>query len=191
MSAFSFPFVQAAQYTKAHRERIDQVVIHTTETACLPGVALILAKRFALTDKKKSAHYIVDPGETVQCVHERDVAWHCKRVNRRGIGIELCARSKAKGKRKATDWESDNAVIMLRRAAYIVSSICHRWGIPVRHLSRQELLDGEKGIIGHVDASEAFKTPGGHRDPGPAFPWETFLEMVAEDLVLWKQSERA
>ena len=49
-----------------------------------------------------------------------------------------------------------------------------RHDIPIRHISAEEWKHGQRGFIGHeaIDWRE--------KDPGPDFPWETFLALVAE-----------
>jgi N-acetyl-anhydromuramyl-L-alanine amidase AmpD len=39
-----------------------------------------------------------------------------------------------------------------------------------------QILHG-RGIVGHVDVAAEFKSSN-HRDPGPRWPWDSFLEAV-------------
>jgi Negative regulator of beta-lactamase expression len=145
------------------------------ELPCVSGMAARLAQRFATGERKVSAHYSVDSGDVVCSVRETAVAWHCPKANRRGIGIEHAGYS---GGPLATDWLHDeHALSMLEVSAELVAGICARWPIPVVHLTPAQLLAGEHGIIGHVDATNAFKTPGGHTDPG-AWPWTEYLDKI-------------
>ena len=169
-------YVPAKWQTPAHREQVWWVVIHTMELPCVSGMAARLAQRFAVGDRQVSAHYSVDSGDVVCSVRETEVAWHCPKANRRGIGIEHAGYSTGP---VATDWLHDeHALGMLDISAELVASICTRWAIPVVHLTPAQLLAGEHGIIGHVDASDAFKTPGGHRDPGECWPWTEYLDKI-------------
>lgn len=180
----NIPFIPAANFTRAHRERVDQIVIHTMETGCVSGAAMAVALRLQDKAKKKSAHYLVDPSAIVQCVYETDVAWHCPKANRRGIGIEHAGRafSSPDGKKLATDWDTPEGEAVLRLSAALVAGICKRWDIPAKRLTLEEIIDGRKGIIGHDDATEAYATPGGHRDPGPHWPWDKYMAMVAREM---------
>jgi len=109
-------------------------------------------------------------------VRETEVAWHCPKANRRGIGIEHAGYSTGP---LATDWLTDeHAVSMLDLSAELVAGICLRWDIPALHLTPAQLLAGQRGLIGHVDASDAYQTPGGHRDPGDAWPWAEYLDKI-------------
>jgi N-acetyl-anhydromuramyl-L-alanine amidase AmpD len=118
----------------------------------------------------------VDPVLTVQCVHESDVAWHCPGANRRGIGIELCGRSD----QSPEQWADPMSEGELRQASVLAARICQRWGIPIVRLTPEAIQRGEHGIAGHMDFTVAFKTPGGHHDPGPDFPWQHFMDLVRE-----------
>jgi N-acetyl-anhydromuramyl-L-alanine amidase AmpD len=169
-------FIRAHFFTLAHRERVDVVVIHTTETPCVSGMALRIAHGFAKGDREASTHYVVDPGTVVECVRETDVAWHCPGANRRGIGIEHAGYTQWPN---ATDWLHDeHAAGMLALSAELVAGICQRWGIPCVHLTPAELASGSRGLVAHVDATEAFSTPGGHVD-GSTWPWDSYLHAVA------------
>ena len=51
----------------------------------------------------------------------------------------------------------------------MVADIALRHGIPIKHLTDDELRRGLRGIVGHVQASRVFG--GTHTDPGSAYPW--------------------
>lgn len=170
--------VPARWKTVAHRERVDWIVLHSTEGPCHSGRAMAGALAHQRGERKASAHYFVDPSAIVQCVLETDVAWHCPGTNRRGIGIEHCA-SGLGDIVPVTDWASSEAQAMLRLSANLVAAIAKRWDIPLVRLAPSEILAHHRGIFGHVDATTAFGTPGGHRDPGPAFPWDQYLDLLA------------
>jgi hypothetical protein len=58
-----------------------------------------------------------------------------------------------------------------------------KYDIPVRHLTNDELADGQsKGFVSHAQVSEVYKQSN-HWDPGPGFPWKLFLEKVEKDRV--------
>jgi N-acetyl-anhydromuramyl-L-alanine amidase AmpD len=46
-------------------------------------------------------------------------------------------------------------------------------------LTDEELKTGQKGIIGHVQATNVFKKST-HTDPGAGFPWDHFLDRVKQ-----------
>jgi N-acetyl-anhydromuramyl-L-alanine amidase AmpD len=176
-------FIQAKHFKVAHREAVDWIVIHATQGAERPRQAIASAERFArgydlvkgqAVEFVASAHYCVGPDCSVQCVRETDVAWHCKGANRRGIGIELCGRAD----QTPAQWADPYSESELAQAAVLAASMCTRWGIPAVRLSPDDIVRGQRGIAGHMDFTVAFKTPGGHHDPGPDFPWHHYLDLV-------------
>lgn len=171
-------FIPAKYQTVAHRTEVFWIVVHTTEGSCATGRALSGALAMQAGERQASAHYLVDPANIVQCVHDYNVAWHCPGANRRGIGIEHCASGLGDLVPK-TDWFSPEAQAMLRLSANLVVQIAARWKIPLMRLSPADILANKPGIFGHVDATNAFQTPGGHQDPGPNFPWEQYMQLLA------------
>ena len=68
---------------------IDLLVIHTMEAPEKPDTAENVAKWFAgSTAPQASAHYCIDADSIVQCVQDRDVAWHAPGANHNGLGFE-------------------------------------------------------------------------------------------------------
>lgn len=168
-------FLPARSFRAAGRTAVDLVVIHTMEASKTLRTAENVAAWFAgPSAPEASAHYCVDADSIVQCVRERDVAHHAPGANRTGIGVELAGYAR----QTPADWGDPYNREMLSRAAGLVAGICARWSIPVAHLAPTELAAGGRGIVGHADCTAAFKTPGGHLDPGASFPWAAFVEAV-------------
>jgi peptidoglycan hydrolase-like protein with peptidoglycan-binding domain len=170
-------FVQAARYTPANRGKGDiwWIVIHDMEAPEHPGTAENVGAWFAGPNHPEaSAHYNVDCDSIVQSVRDKDVAWHAKKGNRRGIGIEHA------GYYHQTDaeWKDDYSIAMLRLSAALTASLCAQYDIPIRFVDEEGLRAGEKGITYHATITKAFKVRGGHIDPGKNFPIELYLDMV-------------
>ena len=79
----------AARLIGGRQSTINRIVIHGTSSACKRGGARGNAAWFQNAKARGSAHYVVDPGEIVQCVGEDRVAAHAP-PNTGSIGIELC-----------------------------------------------------------------------------------------------------
>ena len=85
----AYPFIQARNSTPANRTTIDLLVIHTMEAPEKPDTAENVARWFAgSTAPQASAHYCIDDDSIVQCVHDKDVAWHAPGANHNGLGFE-------------------------------------------------------------------------------------------------------
>lgn len=153
---------------------INRVVIHGTVSACRPGMAEIIARYFRTTSRAASAHYVVDPGTTLQCVFDSVVAYHAP-PNQHSIGVELCDPVVG----PLTRWNDRDHRRMLRRAARLTAELCLAYEIPMRKVGKIALARGRKGICGHADVRDAWGQTS-HWDPG-AFPWRRFIRMVREE----------
>jgi len=170
-------FIQARNYTPCPGGReVRLVVIHTMESSEKPGTARAVAKWFAgASAPQASAHYCVDATEIVQCVGELDIAWGAPGANRQGIHVEHAG----KAAQNAVEWDDEPSRAMLALSAQCVAGICLRWDIPIVRPSLTEIAAGAKGIVGHWDVTRAFPAAkGSHVDPGPSFPWLSYLEQV-------------
>lgn len=169
-------FISARHITAGRTSPVSIVVIHTTENHCSNGIARKVAFMFAGPGAPEaSAHYIVGPDETTQCVAEADTAWAAPGANPNGIHIEHTGYAAFTDE----DWQSSDAQKMLLRSAALVADICTRHEIPVERLSVDCLRSGHRGIVGHKDVNDAFKK-GNHWDPGSHFPWNRYLMMVKQ-----------
>jgi hypothetical protein len=67
-------------------------VLHDAETPLAVGFAKSIAGMFSrpVKDPRRttSAHFMVDPVETIQLLDTGRVAWHCGNGNPRSIGVE-------------------------------------------------------------------------------------------------------
>lgn len=194
--ASDIPYVPAKNYTVANRSTISLIVIHTMEAPEMGSTAENVAgffknqpKRGALDpvwcrkDPKTgalvpwegaSAHYNIDVDSIVCSVVEKDIAWHAGPVNGRSVGLEHAGYAK----QTAAEWADDYSMAMLLRSAKFVAELCSRYDIPVKRLSAEELHAGAAGLCGHVDVTNALSAGNGHKDPGPNFPWDWYLEQI-------------
>lgn len=169
----AYRFVESPNATQTEGRAIDLVVMHTMEIPELPGAAAICARWFASPVSHVSAHYCVDGRTIVQCVREKDVAWHARGGNTHSIGIELAGFAS----QTEREWADDSSASILVRAARLVAEVCLRRRIPARWLVAGDLLAGRRGITGHSEVSRAYGKSD-HWDPGPGFPVEKFLDAV-------------
>ena len=183
MSADLITTIQAKHWRWAARDSVDWVVMHSAETAERPDTAEALGNYAATMSDGRVAswHYAIDCDSIVQCVDEQHISFCAPGTNERGIQIELAGRAR----QSEAEWLDEYGVAMLELAANLVAVICIRWDIPVRFIDAAGLLAGERGITTHAEVTRG---PGkgrtNHYDPGPHFPMERFLDMIADDLGL-------
>lgn len=171
----AWPVVPARWFipVKGKKRTVRVVVIHDMEADESKKTAENVAHYFATTDTKASAHICVDNDSTIQCVMDNNVAWAAPGANNDGIQIELAGY----GKQTKDEWMDDYSKALLERAADATAQYCLKYGIPVVHLTNEELEAGKKGIVGHVQVSQVYKKSN-HTDPGPNFPWLYFISQV-------------
>jgi hypothetical protein len=167
-------------WTNANRSSVQVVVIHATDGS----EGATSAEDGASYDQRRtdgtSTHYFHDADSTIQCVLTADIS-HAAKANGNRIGIqhELCGRAD----QGAAGWADAASQGTIRQAARQVARDCAKWGIPVRRLTPAQVAAGAKGICGHVDITAAFpQDHGDHTDPGPTFPWTSFLALVQDFL---------
>jgi N-acetyl-anhydromuramyl-L-alanine amidase AmpD len=156
-----------------HRN-VRVVVIHDMEYPEKGTAAEEVAQYFATTDTKASAHLCIDSNSYVQCVHDNDVAWAAPGCNADGIQLELAGY----GRQTQQEWLDTYGIALLNLAANAAAQYCLKYGLPVCHLSDAQLKAGQKGIIGHYQASRVYHLSD-HTDPGAGFPWEYFIDRTA------------
>lgn len=173
-------------YTAGRIKTPRVIVLHTAEAPCEPGKAEAVARFLARSDIRASAHWVVDPANTVAQVAEADTAWAAPGANADGIQIEQCGYAAF----TRDDWASGPAIAMLHgQTAPLLRGIAARWGIPLVALTSADLLAGRSGICDHATVNEAYGRSD-HTDCGTSYPlaqviaWarETTTPPEAEDM---------
>lgn len=173
VKAPSPPYLGPANHHGGHNNKpIHRIVMHSTVSPCEPGGARSIAGMFRSTSRYASAHYVVDPNETVQVVYDSVVAYHAP-PNEHSIGVEMCDMPSTTNKAR---WKGKNHRKMLKRAAKLVAQLCLAYDVPIQKINAADLRAGKHGICGHVNVSHAWHETT-HWDPG-VFPWRRFIRMV-------------
>jgi hypothetical protein len=169
------PYLGPPAHHSGHGNKpIVRIVIHSTVSPCEPGGARDIARYFQRESAGGSAHYTIDPEETIQAAWDSVVCWHAP-PNPHSLGNEMCEYPSWNPAR----WLGKNHRKMLARTAQLTARQCLAFDIPIRKLTVTQVRAGEKGICGHRDVSKAFGQSS-HWDPG-AFPWRKFIRMVREE----------
>jgi len=173
----AYTFIESPHVKRTGGRQIDLIVVHTMEMDEKGETAENCAQWFCNPKAKVSAHYCVDADSVVQCVQDKDVAWHAPGANHDGIGIEHAGRAKQTGR----DWSDEYSTAMLERSATLAAELCRKYKIPVTWLFPADLVAGKRGITTHDAVSKAFKR-GSHWDPGQGFPVEKYLALIRAKL---------
>ncbi|WP_286697555.1 peptidoglycan recognition protein family protein [Dermacoccus sp. UBA1591] len=167
--------IPSPNFTRGRARNVRLVVIHTVEAPERDSIAEDVARNwFATTAARSSAHYVVDSDSIVRCVDEADTAWAAPGANADGIQIEHAGYAA----QTPSQWGDDYSRAMLELSARLTADLCRRYAIPAVHLTPAQLAAGARGIIGHIDATNAYSGGRGHTDPGPSFPWDAYIAKV-------------
>lgn len=152
---------------------IRLVVIHTTESVFdtdgpdTGGEAV--ARYQATTDRPSSYHRIIDRDSNIEMLPDEATSFGVKGFNSVALNLSFAM--------KAADWTDSAkraaAEPALVLAAAQVSDWCRHHNIPVERVNKAEAAAGRRGIVSHGALD-----PGRRSDPGPAFPWDHFLNLV-------------
>src|SRR5262245_35812671 len=160
---------------------IQFLVIHNTEGSEGNTSAEAGAQYDKTRSDSVSTHIFVDTDTALREVEDQDTAYgSLYHGNSIGIQIEQCHAG-------VWDLNEPNYAKTFDNAAQVAAQLCIAHGIPAVHLTVAQTRDAwyaaagsrPKGIVGHVDVTNAFPEDGGdHTDPGTTFPWSTFIQRV-------------
>jgi hypothetical protein len=144
---------------------IDSIVIHTMEGSFSGGVSWM--KNPA---SEVSAHFAISPsGEIRQLVALSNRAWHATYYNSRSIGIEMAGFAG-----DPATWNATN----LARLEHLTAWLSQEYGVPpirpggTAYDYPNDTYDAP-GIVAHAQIQ-----PWNRSDPGPHFPWSSFIQHV-------------
>lgn len=158
-------------YNGRNGNPITLIGIHTMEAPESPTTAEAVANYFKTVDA--SAHWCVDNNSRVRVVNDEDGAWAMPPTNYYSLNVEMAGYAG----QSAAQWGDPYSSDTLEIVSLCVAEWCHKYSIPVRHLSDSQIAAREKGIAGHVDVNRVFHASD-HTDPGSNFPWTYFLGRV-------------
>lgn len=160
-------------YVGRRGSHIRLVGIHTMEAPEAGTTAESVAAYFGKSAIQASAHWCVDDNSRVRVVHDRDGAWTMPPVNEKSLNIELAGFAG----QTEQQWHDSYSSGELDIAAICAAEWVIKYKLPIKHLSHAEIAADHRGFVGHVDVNAVFHASD-HTDPGPNFPWESFLASV-------------
>lgn len=162
-----------AHYIESRDTPCRVMVIHTMEAPEGPQTAENVARYFASGQVIASAHMCVDEDSVVYCLPSSAVAFAAPGCNSDGYQIEHAGYAR----QSPEEWGAAASVSMLKLSAQAAREIADSLGIPLRHLSDDELANGSSGFVGHDQVSRVYKKSD-HTDPGVSFPWAYYMALV-------------
>ena len=167
-----------AHYIESRDTPCRVVVIHTMEAPEGPQTAENVARYFASGQVVASAHMCADQDSVVYCLPSSAVAFAAPGCNHDGYQVEHAGYAR----QSPEEWGDAASVAMLQLSAQATRAIADSLGIPLRHLTDEELAAGLSGFVGHDQVSRVYKRSD-HTDPGPSFPWSYYMSLVRGDAV--------
>lgn len=162
-----------AHYYEGREKTLRLIVIHTMEAPEGPQTAENIAAYFASGDVVASAHACVDQDSVVVCLPPTATAFAAPGANADGYQIEHAGYASQDG----AGWADEASQSMLRLSAAHARAIALAAGIPLRHLTDDELAAPAAGFVGHDQVSRVYKRSD-HWDPGQSFPWSEYMGLV-------------
>lgn len=194
-----WPFLQAATWTWANRKVIGCIVVHSMEAKEKPDTAEAVAAWFAgLRGKppEASAHACVDSDSLVRCVRPEHMAAAAPGANTLGYHIEHAGYAK----QTTAEWLDAYSLAMLRISAAHTKKIATAYSIPLQWATEEQFVElcrqqvakqpiTPVGFLPHALVTRVWqswakyglpkpKRAGDHVDPGPAFPWGDYMDLV-------------
>lgn len=147
--------------------------IHTMEAPEAGSTAEDVARYFGNPALEASSHWCVDDNSRVRVVNDSDAAWTMPPLNDQSLNVEIAGYAA----QSMTQWHDVYSAEALDIAALCCAEWCHKYGIPIRHLTDTQIRAGNKGFVGHIDVNRVYHASD-HTDPGANFPWTEFLAKV-------------
>ena len=155
------------------------VMIHSTRSG-IPGNDDWMSTLYWFSNPASgvSSHWLVGrDGRRARIVMDNRPAQHAGEHNPYTIGIEL----------EQPTIDTPFTAEQLESAAELVRAYCADYMIPAEHILG--LRNGQHGIIGHDESEQGREV--GKSDPGPLFPWPSFMAMVRGEEEAMTAEERA
>lgn len=158
---------------------LQGICIHTTENQL--GTKAENVAQYQINTQTGSYHVLVDNTENdnINSLRENTDDWLTWSAGTRGNQIAVHLSFVCYSAMSRDQWLG--ATRMLNEGADVVAYWCRKFDIPVEKIGPAELRLGRRGIFGHADVSGAWREVD-HVDPGKNFPWDVFLQMVAQRL---------
>ena len=148
------------------------VILHTTENSLGTRAASVLG--YQVDTRSGSYHRMTD--KTGQVVLANSDDWQTWSTGNIGNDIALHLSIVWWAKTTRPEWLSEP--VLLNSVARVFAYWSRKYDIPLRKLTREQLLRQEPGFAGHLEAQVWGNTT--HWDPGYHFPYDVVLDMARQ-----------
>lgn len=152
------------------------IVLHAMQITESGNAAEVCAGLFQRKNFGGSTQRCVDTDSIVTSVKDHSTCFGAPGVNADGLHIEQAGFSE----QTTAQWKDAASLAIIENAAIVAAEWALLYRIPLRWLTAAQIRDQKtRGFLTHWDATRAFNTPGGHWDPGDAYPRTYFMDRVA------------
>ncbi len=162
-------FVQAVSHG-GQMAKPTLIVIHSAETPLKAGYANSIATNWFGKSATTSAHFMVDPVETIRMLSDNVVSYA---VGPKANGFTLNIEQAGYARLSRAEWTTPDGLVQHRKVGALVRELCDTRGIPLRWASDQQIRDAARGIPGGICFhNDIARVLGGttHTDPIPSYP---------------------
>lgn len=189
----TIPYLEARYWKRGvRRKNVLWITLHCTDTSKRFDRAEKCAQYFhnmapdLPSSQWASTHYAVDQDSIMQMVREERIAYGAAGVNPLAVHIEHAGHDE----QTREEWLDAQGLPMLDLSAQLVGEeIAPYWNVPICFVNAEGLLKNVPGITTHVEVNKAFGR-GKHKDPGPGFPMDLYIERVQQYRVRHLLSEQ-
>jgi hypothetical protein len=162
-------FVQAVSHGGA-MTRPTLIVVHSAETPLAAGYAQSIAVNWFGKAADTSAHFMVDPVETIRMLSDNVVSYA---VGPKANGFTLNIEQAGRAAFTREQWATPDGMKQHTRVGTLVRELSDTRGIPLRWATDAQIRDAARGIPGGVCMhDDIHRVLGGttHTDPGQGYP---------------------
>jgi len=167
-------FVQAVSHG-GKMAKPTLIVVHSAETPLKAGYANSIAVNWFGKSATTSAHFMVDPVETIRMLSDNVVSYA---VGPKANGFTLNVEQAGYARFSRADWTTPDGLAQHKRVGALVRELCDTRGIPLRWATDQQIRDAARGIPGGICFhNDIHRVLGGttHTDPTPHYPGDLMM----------------
>jgi hypothetical protein len=167
-------FVQAVSHGGLMKKP-TLIVIHSAETPLAAGYAKSIAENWFGKSATTSAHFMVDPVETIRLLSDNVVSYA---VGPNANGFTLNIEQAGYASLSRAQWTTPAGMAQHTRVGALVAELAKAHGIPLRWATDAQIKAAAGGVVGGVCFhNDIHRVLGGttHTDPTPNYPGDLLM----------------